>query len=86
MFMPRHKTFNLMQKIGRCFKLIVNWRSSSDEQAAGDCPKVLAKVIVKVNLKEVALIAIYLYSYTNILMIVAILFHDAGPTCIATHN
>ena len=56
--MPRDKAFNLMEKMGRCFKLIVNWRSSSDEQAAGDHPKVLTKVIVKVNLKEVALIAI----------------------------
>ena len=41
-----------MQKMGRCIKPIVNWRSSSDEQTDGDCPKVLANVVVKVNLKE----------------------------------
>ena len=35
--MPRDKTLNLMQTMPgywRCDKLIVNWRSSSDEQAA----------------------------------------------------
>ena len=40
--------------MGRYIKLIVNWRSSSDEHIAGDCPKVLAKVVIKVNLKELA--------------------------------
>ena len=43
-----------MQKMGRYVKPIVNWRSSSDKQAAGDCLKVLAKVTMKVNLKEFA--------------------------------
>ena len=85
MFMPRDKVFNLMKKMGRCTELIVNWRSSSNEQAAGDRPKLLMKVAVKVNLKELALITIYLYKYT-IIMIIAILFCDTGPTCIATHN
>ena len=35
--MSRDKTLNLMQTMGtawRCIKLTVNWRSSSDEQAA----------------------------------------------------
>ena len=35
--MPRDKTLNVMQTMGtglRCIKLIVNWRNSSDEQAA----------------------------------------------------
>ena len=53
--MPREKTLNFMQKMRRCIKLIVNWMNSSDEQATRDCPKVLAKVTVKVNLKELAL-------------------------------
>ena len=41
--------------IGRCIKLIVSWRSSSDEQAGRDHMKVIEKVVVKVNLKELVL-------------------------------
>ena len=46
--MPRG--VHLMQKM-RCIKLIMNWRSSSDKQTAGDRPKVSAKV----DMKELAI-------------------------------
>ena len=36
-------------------KLIVSWRSSSDEQAGRDHMKVFEKVVVKVNQKELVL-------------------------------
>ena len=46
---------HLIQKMGRCIKLIVNWRSSIDEQAAGDHVMVLVKGTVKVDLKDIAM-------------------------------
>ena len=50
MFMPRENTLAGDEEI----KVIMKWRSSSDKLVAGDRPKV-AKVTVKVNLKELAL-------------------------------
>ena len=71
MHMSRDKTLILCRiRIGRCIKLIVSWRSSSDEQAGRDHMKVFEKVVVKVNLKELVLnkLASYVYSYTIILI------------------
>ena len=54
-----------MQKIARCtIKLIANWRSSNDEKVAGERTKVLAKVAVKVSLKELALKIATLFTLT----------------------
>ena len=50
MFMPTENTL----AGDKDNKLIMNWRSSNDKLVAGDRPKV-AKVTVKVNLKELAL-------------------------------
>ena len=44
----------------------MNWRSSSNEQAAGDCPNILTNVTVKSNLKELALKKNSLVSYMAI--------------------